>query len=171
MESIKRFFQGSQQSFALLANQVRQRGRLRSLWPRCILRHRGEELRPSQGEHGKRAAGLQGGLPRSGNAPGLSRPGTHQNKRSPLRPVCGIPGEHGSGKALLAVTYGTGKSDGEAIEDKCSWGRLRGGKERGYRSGNPLSVSALCSYILKSDYLNSEYQSSIDGVACAIMHF
>jgi hypothetical protein len=102
MESIKRFFQGSQQSFALLAHQVRQRGRLRSLWPRCILRHRGEELRPSQGEHGKRAAGFQGGLPRSGNAPGLSRPGTHQNKRSPLRPVCGIPGEHGSGKAFLA---------------------------------------------------------------------
>jgi len=40
--------------------------------------------------------------PEGGNAPGLSRPGTHQNKRSPLRPVCGIPGEHGSGKAFLA---------------------------------------------------------------------
>ena len=27
---------------------------------------------------------------------------------------------------------------GEAIEDKCSWGRLRGGKGRGDRSGRPL---------------------------------
>ena len=27
---------------------------------------------------------------------------------------------------------------GEAIEDKYSWGRLRGGKGRGYRSGKPL---------------------------------
>jgi predicted AAA+ superfamily ATPase len=27
---------------------------------------------------------------------------------------------------------------GEAIEDKCSWSRLRGGKGRGYRSGKPL---------------------------------
>jgi len=29
---------------------------------------------------------------------------------------------------------------GEAIEDKCSWGRLRGGKGRGYRSGKPYGL-------------------------------